>query len=116
MDLPAIARLVLDQALQARLREGIALVVRHNRVEIVVFDPERDRRIGTSKIVETGYWLKDHKVTVEILRGVIRVHHVDPLAGSGPFTRDQSIPLDDADSQVVGAMVRRAIEAGRTPF
>lgn len=63
-----------------------------------------------------GVVIRDHRVIVEISRGVLRVIYVAPTPGPGPHTRVLRVALDDADAGVVGGMVRRAVEEGMTPF
>lgn len=94
MTLTEIARAVLEAALAADARP-VEITVTGRRVGVVVCD---------------------HRVIVEVSGGVLRVVYVDPTPGPGPHTRDLRIALDDADAGVVGAMVRRAVEEGLTPF
>lgn len=94
MTLAQVARAVLDAALAADARP-VEIRVTKRRVGVVV---------------------RDHRVIVEISRGVLRVVWVDPTPGCCPRTRDLRVALDDADEGVVGALVRRAIEEGLTPF
>jgi hypothetical protein len=60
--------------------------------------------------------IRDHRVVVEVARGVLRVVWVGAPVGGGPATRDHRVPLDDADEMFVAAMVKGAIEEGLTPF
>lgn len=94
MTLAAIAHVVLAEALATDARP----------VEIRV----TGRRVGLV--------IRDHRVIVEIVGGVLRVIYVDPTPGPGPHTRVLRVALDDADAGVVAAMVMKAIEEGRTPF
>ena len=59
---------------------------------------------------------RDHRVAVEIRGGVLRVVWVGVPVDGRPATRDERLTLDDAEEAVVGEMVRRALEEGRTPF
>lgn len=94
MTLAQVARAVLDAALAADARP-VEMTIAGRRVGVVV---------------------RDHRVIVEIVGGVLRVVYVDPMPGPGPHTRVLRVALDDADAGVVGAMVRRAVEEGLTPF
>lgn len=87
-----VARAVLDAAM-ATAAHPVTLTVRPRRVDVLV---------------------RDHRVVVEVVGGVLRVIWVGAPVG-GPATRDRRVTLDDADSGVVGAMVRRAVGTGRTP-
>ncbi len=118
MTLAEIAQVVLAEALAARVRERTSLVVGANRIEVVVFDPERDRRVGSDKSVESGHKVFEHKVTLEIRWGVLRVAYpdFDHVSTTRPLFQFDEKAVDDLDAEVVGGMVRVALEAGRTPF
>lgn len=94
MTLGEVAQVVLAEALAARVRPVTVTVGRH-RVDLIV---------------------RDHRVTVEVWRGMLRVVYIHPAPGEGPATRDQRLPLDDAEVVVVGALVRLAIVEGLMPF
>lgn len=94
MRIADVARVVLDAALAADARP----------VEVTV----TGRRVGVV--------IREHRVIVEVMGGVLRVIYVDPTPGCCPHTRDLRVALDDADEEVVGTMVRRAIAEGLTPF
>lgn len=94
MTLAEIAHAALGEALAADAHP-VTLTVRPRRIDLLV----RDRR-----------------VVVEVSGGVLRVTWVGAPVGGGPATRDLHVALDDAHEAVVGAMVRRAVEEGMTPF
>lgn len=94
MTFSEVADAVLDAALAADATP-VTLTVRPRRVDVLV---------------------RDHRVVVEVVRGVLRVAWVGAPVRGGPATRDERVPLDDADAGVVGEMVRRAVEEGMTPF
>lgn len=88
-----VAQAVLAAAVATDARP-ITLTIRPRRIDLLVCD---------------------HRVVVEVARGVVRVVWVGTPIG-GPATRDPRVALDDADEAVVAAMVGRAIEEGMTPF
>lgn len=91
MTFEEVARAVLDAALATDARP-LTLTVRPRRVDVLV---------------------RDHRVVVEVSRGVLRVTWVGAAVGGGRATKDLRVALDDTDEWVVGAMVRRAVEAER---
>ena len=94
MTLADIAHVALAEALAADAHP-VTLTVRPCRIDLVV---------------------RDHRVIVEIRRGILRVVWVVLPVGMEQATSDERVALDDADTGVVGAMVRRAVDAGLTPF
>jgi hypothetical protein len=94
MTIAEIAHVALTEALATRAHP-IEMTVHPHRLDLVV---------------------QDHRVVVEVWNGVVRVHFVHPSPGDGPATRDQRVRLDDADAEIVGWMVRKAITAALTPF
>jgi hypothetical protein len=94
MNFADVARVTLDVAFATRAYP-VSMTVRHNQASILV---------------------RDHRVTVELWYGILRVIYVHPAPGDGPATRDARVPMDDADAEVVGAMVRSAVAAGLTAF
>lgn len=87
MTLSEVARAVLEAALAADALP-VTLTVRPRHVDVLV---------------------RDHRVVVEVVGGVLRVIWVGAPVG-GPATRDRRVTLDDADEAVVGELVRRGIE------
>ena len=72
MNLADIARVARRAALDVMLRECIAVTTEPGRVEVVAYDPERACRAGSDVVEETGYRLNDHKVVIEVRRGILR--------------------------------------------
>lgn len=75
MNIADIARVVLAEALAAHVRERVALTVAPHRVEVVVYDPERERPGG--KVIESNWRIHDHTIQVEVVRGVVRLVYPD---------------------------------------
>lgn len=94
MTFSEVARAVLDAALAADAHP-ISLTIRPRRIDLLA---------------------RDHRVVVDVSGGGLRVVWVSAPVSGGPATRDQRVALDDADAVVVGAMVRRAVDEGLTPF
>lgn len=89
-----IARAVLESALATTARP-VTVTVQRRRLDLLV---------------------RDHRVVVEVVRGVLRIVWVGAQVGDGPATRDRRIVLDDASNALVREIVETAVEDGLTPF
>ena len=89
-----VARAVLESALATTARP-LTITVRRRRLDLLVLD---------------------HRVVVEVVRGVLRIVWVGAPVGDGPATRDRRIVLDDASNELVREIVGMAVEEGLTPF
>lgn len=94
MTLGEVAQAVLAAGLASGL-QPISISVRQRRIDLVI---------------------RDHRVLIEVVRGIVRIVWVGPSAGDGPLTKDERFPLDDADPAVVDELIRKAIDGGMTPF
>lgn len=94
MNLHEIAKVALAEGLTVSPSGRVNLIVTKRRIALVV---------------------GDSRVVVDLHRGFVRVVPVPAPGCHGPPPPEQRVPVDDAAPQIVEAMLRRAIEGGRTP-
>ena len=107
-----IAQVCVRVAVSNWVRERIEVTMTPNKVTVAAYDPARSRRGSGGCVKEVGRF-HEHKVTVEVRHGILRVLWINPY-GDRP-TKTETVPLDDADDVIVG-MLTRALLVARDPF